>query len=107
MLTTEAAATAHRLKEKRKELWNNCWLYKVADIGNTIKPCDILWHINWQWVAIEFKLLNLKREVTIEDVKSKCAWQQLLTLESYKAWGWLALLIWYNKQDNIFYQYTY
>ncbi|HPC34852.1 MAG TPA: hypothetical protein PLP73_04230 [Candidatus Absconditabacterales bacterium] len=107
MFTTEAAATAHRLKEKRKELGNNCWLYKVADIGNTIKPCDILGHINGQGVAIEFKLLNLKREVTIEDVKSKCAWQQLLTLESYKAGGGLALLIGYNKQDNIFYQYTY
>lgn len=107
MFKNEAAATTHWLKEQRNKYEEKCRLYKIPDIWNTIKPCDVLWHIEWVGVAIELKFFNIKRDITKEDILKNCSRQQLVTLETYSSWGGRWILVWYNRQTNKFYQFDY
>lgn len=103
----EAKATTYRLNEQRKKFWQNFFGYKIADVWNTLKPCDVLWIRDWIWFACELKFLNVKKDLTYDMVLKKCQRQQLLTLESYyRAW-WHALIIGYNKWTEKFYQFNY
>lgn len=109
MFKKESEATSHRLKMVRGKYGDTIALYKIADIGNTLKPCDILWvWLWWTWIAIEFKLLHISSDkCTYEKVLSKTQRQQIATLECYKRAWWLAWLIVYCDKDNSFIIYDY
>lgn len=105
----ESEATTYRLNQQRKLYGNKVYLYKIWDIGNTLKPCDVLWAWLWgQAIAIEFKLLHIdSAKCTYEKVLSKVQWQQLITLESYRRTWWKAWLIAYCDKSDDFIIYDY
>lgn len=105
----ESEATTYRLNQQRKTYGDKIFLYKIWDIGNTLKPCDVVWVWHgWQAIAIEFKLLHIvSSKCTYEKVLSKVQWQQIATLESYKRAGWIAWLIAYCDWDDRFITYDY
>lgn len=93
----------------REKYGDAVFLYKIWDIGNTLKPCDVVgaW-LGWQAIAIEFKLLHLdSAKCTYEKVLPKVQRQQLATLECYARAGWIAWLIAYCDKTNDFIIYDY
>ena len=105
----ESEATTYRLNKMRKTYGDEIFLYKISDIGNTLKPCDVVWAWLWgQAIAIEFKLMHIESsKCTYEKVLSKVQWQQIATLESYKRAGWLAWLVAYCDRSDDFILYDY
>lgn len=105
----ESTATTFRMNKMREKYGDKVFLYKIWDIGNTLKPCDVVgvW-IGWQSIAIEFKLLHVTSEkCTYEKVKSKVQRQQLATLEAYHRAGGIAWVIAYCDKSNEFLIYNY
>ena len=108
-MTKESEATTFRLNKMREKYGDTVFLYKIWDIGNTLKPCDVVgaW-LGWQAIAIEFKLLHLdSAKCTYEKVLPKVQRQQLATLECYARAGWIAWLIAYCDKTNDFIIYDY
>ena len=99
----EAESTTWYLNNLRKE-YKDWWFYKIPDIWNVKKPVDVIWSINWNTIAIEFKFFNKEWDISFQDIKSKLEWQQMLTLNAI--WDW-SYVIWYNKFNNKFYSYSY
>lgn len=106
--STEAQATTARLKSIR-EYDKTIFLYKIPDIWNTLKPCDILWiWKDWIWIAIEFKhSKSVSDKMNYDKIIKKVQMNQLMTLESYhRAWGY-ARVACYCEWDNTFIFYDY
>lgn len=107
--TKESEATTFRLNKMREKYGDTIFLYKIWDIGNTLKPCDVVgaW-LKWKAIAIEFKLLHIdSSKCTYKKVLSKVQWQQIATLENYKRAGGISLLIAYCDKTNDFIIYDY
>ncbi len=72
------------------------WAYKIPDIGNSLKPFDILWVKDWYWVAIEVKIIKKKKFIFwLDDFNWLLEPHQIINLKEFKQNGWLAYLAWF------------
>ena len=80
--------------------------YKIPDVGNSLKPFDLIGTRKNKCFVCEIKLVE-KEHVLINDIISKCSPHQLLSLQKYKSRWADAYLLWYSNVSEKFYFFQY
>jgi len=88
-----------------KDLKDNWyWVYKLPDIGYTLKPFDIIALKDWKATAIELKYGRVN---TYERIYKMLRPNQVWWLLHFQEHWWIPLIIGWDKKENKSYTYIF
>lgn len=80
------------------------WVYKLPDIGYTLKPFDIVALKNWRFIAIELKYWNVD---TYDKIYKMLRPNQVGGLLHVQEHWCTSMIVWRDKKDNKIYKYNF
>jgi len=106
LLKNESQVTTWYLNRWRNEVWQNGWVYKIADVWRGLKPFDVVGATKDKFFVREFKYIRTQK-ITYEMVYQHLELHQITNLYRVSQLGREALVIAYHADTKEYIIYPF